>query len=156
VAESGVARRAKRNRELLALLRAGTTSFQAVGADYGLSGERVRQIARKLGYAGRQRSPLWRPDADRRLRRLVRTGLSASLIADRLGVTKNAVTGRAFRLGLLLLGKKRRPTKMAVTVPPRRCATCGRVFTPKRSYALHCSRLCRAAAYRQRRRASRH
>jgi hypothetical protein len=79
VAESGVARRAKRNRQILALLRAGTTSFQAVGADYGLSGERVRQIARKLGYAGRQRSPLWPPDADKRLRKLVRTGLSASV-----------------------------------------------------------------------------
>jgi hypothetical protein len=65
----------------------------------------VRQIARQLGYQGRRASPPWRPEADEQLSELARAGLSASVIAKLLGVTKNAITGRAQRIGLLLLGK---------------------------------------------------
>jgi hypothetical protein len=96
--------REKRNLEMLARLSTGA-SFAAVGAAYGISGERVRQIARQLGYAGR-RNPHWPPEADARLRDLAADGLSASLIAQQVGTTKDAVTSRARRLGLLLSGTK--------------------------------------------------
>jgi GcrA cell cycle regulator len=46
----------------------------------------------------------WSPETTARLAELWEKGLSASLIGAELGVTRNSVLGRAFRLGL---GKRR-------------------------------------------------
>ena len=100
----GKAREQVRNQAIVARLDTGAT-LRAVSVEYGLSPERVRQIARELGYSGRRASPPWPPEADEQLSDLARAGLSASAIGKRLGVTKHAVTGRARRIGLLLLGK---------------------------------------------------
>src|ERR1019366_8255386 len=40
----------------------------------------------------------WTAEKDKQLRRLEAAGLSAAQIADRLGTTRNAVTGRSVRL----------------------------------------------------------
>jgi DNA-binding CsgD family transcriptional regulator len=88
-----------RDEMIVARLVAGGT-MRALATEYGLSPERVRQIARQLGYSGRRANPPWPPEADKRLLELSRAGLPASLIAKRLGVTKNAVTRRLRRLGL--------------------------------------------------------
>ena len=45
-------------------------------------------------------SAMWTRERDEELRRLWDQGLSTSRIGDRLGVTKNAVVGRAHRLNL--------------------------------------------------------
>lgn len=50
------------------------------------------------------------------LRRLWADGLSASIIADRFGVTKNAICGKVYRLGL----PQRRTTMRAVFVSSSR------------------------------------
>jgi DNA-binding CsgD family transcriptional regulator len=97
-----------RDQAMVARLEAGAT-LRSLGVEHGITPERVRQIVRRLGYSGGRASPRWTSDADKRLVELVRTGLSASLIAENLSVTKNAVIGRATRLGLTLRAEKRRP-----------------------------------------------
>jgi GcrA cell cycle regulator len=139
-----------RNQTIVARLNVGAT-LKGVSIEYGITPERVRQIARRLGYSGGRASPRWATDADKQLQELVRTGLSASLIADNLGVTKNAVIGRARRLGLALLAEKRRPPRFTVRVSPRDCVACGSVFTPKRN-ARFCSNLCQRQVWRVARR----
>lgn len=42
----------------------------------------------------------WTDERDAALRQGRKDGLSAAVIADQLGITRNAVLGRAFRLGL--------------------------------------------------------
>ena len=135
----------KRNLEMLGRLRAGA-SFAIVGADYGLSSERVRQIARQMGYSVRQSSPRWLPDADHRLRELASAGFSAALIAEQLGTTKDAVAGRAHRLGVVLSGRTRR----AAIYAPRICATCGSTYAAKTNKGRYCSAACQQRAWRQR------
>jgi DNA-directed RNA polymerase sigma subunit (sigma70/sigma32) len=39
----------ERNREILARYSAGGTTFEALGDEYGLTKERVRQLVRQLG-----------------------------------------------------------------------------------------------------------
>ena len=83
---------------MLAKCKAGVT-FAEIGAEYGVTKERVRQVVRRLGLSGPSRRP-WAPDHTEVLRALWQEGLPASAIAARLGFTKHAVTGRARRLGL--------------------------------------------------------
>ena len=136
----------KRNLAMLERLRAGA-SFRVVGADYGLSSERARQIARQMGYSGRQSSPRWLPDADHRLQDLATAGFSAALIAEQLGTTKDAVAGRAHRLGIVLSGRMRRVAVYA----PRICVACGSIYAAKTSKGRYCSAACQQRAWRQRR-----
>jgi len=59
----------------------------------------------------------WTDDAVETLTRLWRQGdLSATMIAQRLGVTRNAVLGKIHRLGL---SQPRRPRPPAIAPPPR-------------------------------------
>jgi DNA-binding CsgD family transcriptional regulator len=92
------AKQEQRNREMLAQCEAGVTLAE-IGAEHGVSAERVRQIVRRLGVPGTGPSA-WSPTNTATLRRLWRKGLSASLIAEQLGVTRNAITSRANRLDL--------------------------------------------------------
>ena len=92
------AKQEQRNREMLAQCEAGVTLAE-IGAEHGVSAERVRQIVRRLGVPGTGASA-WSQTNTRALRRLWRKGLSASLIAEQLGVTRNAITSRANRLDL--------------------------------------------------------
>ena len=132
-----------RNREMLAQREAGVT-LAAIGAAHGVSAERVRQIVRSLGVAAV--SQRWSQANTATLRRLWRKGLSASLIAEQLGVTKDAVTGRANRLDL----PSRRPRFRAKRPVLRlSCEICGSTFFARRS-AYACSDICRQRAYRQR------
>ena len=123
-------------------------TLAAIGAEHGVSAERVRQIVRRLGVPGTGPSA-WSPTNTATLRRLWRKGLSASLIAEQLGVSKNAVTGRANRLDL--------PSDDPATVPSvPSCgspAICGSTFFARRS-AYACSDICRQRVYRQRKRGS--
>ena len=98
------AKQEQRNREMLAQCEAGVPLAE-IAAEHGVSAERVRQIVRRLGVPGTGPSA-WSPTDTATLRRLWRKGLTASLIADQLGVTKNAITSRANRLDL----PSRRPT----------------------------------------------
>jgi DNA-binding CsgD family transcriptional regulator len=98
------AKQEQRNREMLAQCEAGVPLAE-IGAEHGVSAERVRQIVRCLGVPGTGPSA-WSPTDTATLRRLWRKGLTASLIADQLGVTKDAITSRANRLDL----PSRRPT----------------------------------------------
>lgn len=59
----------------------------------------------------------WTPEADARLRKFIDDGLSATQIAARMCVTRNAVIGRAHRRGLHLNG---RPVKSAPVVRKRK------------------------------------
>lgn len=68
---------------------------------------------------------LWTPERDEELRRLVATGLSYGLIGRTMGITKNAVIGRAHRLFL--------DPRAEVEEPPRERAP-GQEFPPPR----HC------------------
>jgi hypothetical protein len=98
------AKQEQRNREMLTQCEAGVT-LAKIGAEHGVSAERVRQIVRRLGVPGTGLSA-WSPTNTATLRKLWRKGLSASSIAEQLGVTKNAITSRAHRLEL----PSRRPT----------------------------------------------
>ena len=98
------AKQEQRNREMLAQCEAGVPLAE-IAAEHGVSAERVRQIVRRLGVPGTGPSA-WSPTDTATLRRLWRKGLTASLIADKLGVTKDAITSRANRLDL----PSRRPT----------------------------------------------
>ena len=98
------AKQEQRNREMLAQCEAGVTLAE-IGAEHGVSAERVRQIVRRLGVPGTGPSA-WSQTNTATLRRLWLKGLSASLIAEQLGVTRNAITSRANRLDL----PSRRPT----------------------------------------------
>ena len=98
------AKQEQRNREMLAQCEAGVTLAE-IGAEHGVSAERVRQIVRRLGVPGTGPSA-WSSTNTATLQRLWRKGLSASLIAEQLGVTRNAITSRANRLDL----PSRRPT----------------------------------------------
>ena len=142
------AKQDQRNREMLAQREAGVT-LAAIGAEHGISAERVRQIVRRLGVPGTP-SLAWSATNTATLRRLWRKGLSASLIAEQLGVTKNAVTGRANRLDL----PSRRPRYRAKRPVLRlSCEVCGSTFFARRS-AYACSDICRQRVYRQRKRGS--
>ena len=61
-------------------------------------------------------APPWTPDMEAKLRELWPLGLSCSKIAKEIGVTKNAVIGKAHRLQLL----KRREVGARVFKPPRK------------------------------------
>ena len=88
----------QRNQAMLAQHEAGGT-FAEIGAEYGVTYERVRQVVRQMGRSGPGRH-IWPPGLTRSLRALWTKGLPASAIAQRLGLTKDAVTSRARRLGL--------------------------------------------------------
>ena len=62
-------------------------------------GGQVRETWRPLGE--------WTPERDDRLRDLWDSGISGSQIGVQLGTTKNAVIGRAHRLGLPLRGERK-------------------------------------------------
>ena len=142
------AKQEQRNREMLAQCEAGVTLAE-IGAEHGVSAERVRQIVRRLGVPGTGPSA-WSPVNTATLRLLWRKGLSASLIAEQLGVSKNAVTGRANRLDL----PSRRPRFRAKRPVLRlSCEICGSTFFARRS-AYACSDICRQRVYRQRKRGS--
>jgi hypothetical protein len=51
----------------------------------------------------------WTPEMDAIVATGINNGLSSQLIADELGVTRNAVLGRRFRLGLCNGKKPRQP-----------------------------------------------
>lgn len=66
----------------------------------------------------------WTKEQDRVLRQLASDGFSGGLIAPKVKKTRNAVVGRAFRLGLQLRGEfrvtpsgpRRKPRKRSVTL----------------------------------------
>ncbi|WP_375458872.1 GcrA family cell cycle regulator [uncultured Enterovirga sp.] len=74
----------------------------ALAERYGVSVPAVSQRAKRQGLSSRQTRPRWSRERDEALARLREAGLTASEIAPRLGpdVTRGAVLGRAWRLGL--------------------------------------------------------
>lgn len=58
----------------------------------------------------------WTDDVVERLQDFVERGWSAGLIAQELGTTRNAVTGKVHRLGLTTLQK---PTRQIAAAPPK-------------------------------------
>jgi DNA-binding CsgD family transcriptional regulator len=89
-----------RNRDIVARLAAGAT-LREVAKAYGLSQAMVSHINHVTG--GRPLAdarPLWPDDRIGALRKLWRQGLSCTEIAPRLGVSKDAVVGKARRLRL--------------------------------------------------------
>jgi GcrA cell cycle regulator len=79
-------------------LAAGATT-RAVGAEFGLSRQRINQIKHRITGAPAlpTRVPL-AADRTARLRVLWRQGLSSGEIARHLGVSRNAVIGKIYRL----------------------------------------------------------
>lgn len=69
---------------------------------------RHRRIRLKLLRSSSDRLA-WTPEMERRLRTMREEGYSSDQIADKLGITKRAVVGKAFRLGLPRLPRKLSP-----------------------------------------------
>jgi DNA-binding CsgD family transcriptional regulator len=108
----------QRNQEIAARLAAGA-SLREVGVTFGISGERVRQIAVAAGgpHKRRHRAPLWPATRTARLRKLWGR-MSAAEIGLKLGVSKHAVIGKARRLGLSSPSINRK-VKVRHTAPSR-------------------------------------
>jgi GcrA cell cycle regulator len=78
-------------------------SMKAVAAEFGLTPERIRQILIRATNGERECRPAsvpWPEEREQRLRVLWDEGLSITTIGRRLGVSRNAVTGKARRLDL--------------------------------------------------------
>lgn len=60
-------------------------------------------------------TPEWSVESTTQLRALVADGLSAGKISDIMDISRNAVAGKAHRLGIKLLGQDRKPRKVAAT-----------------------------------------
>jgi DNA-binding CsgD family transcriptional regulator len=89
-----------RNRDILKRLAAGA-SMREVAAVVGISKQRIGQISLQLtGRPHGKRRLKWPTERERMLRKLWPTGLSYSKLAQRLGVSRNAVICKAHRLGL--------------------------------------------------------
>jgi DNA-binding CsgD family transcriptional regulator len=89
-----------RNREIAARLVAGAT-HQQVAREFGLSKQRIGQLRLLLtGRPHSERPPKWPVERTRMLAKLWHQGLSCSQIGQRLGVSKDAVLGKARRLDL--------------------------------------------------------
>lgn len=69
--------------------------------------------------AKRKGRPAWAPERIAALRRLWREGYSASMVAQELGVSRNAVLGRVYRMGLARNGSKPVVTKPLPTQKAR-------------------------------------
>ena len=85
--------------------------------------EEVKERATFLGlppYAPATRPTAWTSEQDDRLRALVADGKSSKQIAERIGKTRSAVTGRAHRLGLVLRGGNKAPKIDKRPVRPQR------------------------------------
>ena len=108
----------QRNQEIAARLAAGA-SLREIGGAFGISRERVRQIAVAFGGAHkrRHRAPLWPATRTARLRKLWGR-MSAAEIGLKLGVSKHAVIGKARRLGLSSASINRK-VKIRHTAPSR-------------------------------------
>jgi DNA-binding CsgD family transcriptional regulator len=90
-----------RNRKIVARVAAGAT-LQEVADEYGLTKQMISYVHRRTtGRLLLPHRPKWPEDRVRTLRVLWRKGLPCAAIAQRLGVSKNAVIGKAHRLGLL-------------------------------------------------------
>ena len=75
--------------------------IKAVADEFGLTHQRISQILGKTGEKrGSNTEVDWTPDLIKRLRREWKTGRSTAEIGRRLGVSKNAVIGKADRLDL--------------------------------------------------------
>ena len=88
----------ERNLQILERLKAGVAR-KVIAAEFGLSGKRIDQLAQELGLPRVGPEP-WPKELSRRAQRLRAQGLSSSMIASRLGVTKHAVTGHLRRVAL--------------------------------------------------------
>jgi GcrA cell cycle regulator len=77
----------------------------------------------------------WSDDRVAELTRLWAEGHSASIIAEKLGVTRNAIIGKTFRLGLPppteKIGKPSGPPKSAVKKPKPEPTRLFRLFAPE-------------------------
>lgn len=122
-----------RKEELLSLLRAGSTG-RAAARTFGVSVGAIRcqvAIMRQDGVnvpSAKRPSRVTQGQHDDALRQLWAEGLSGAEIGRRLGISKNAVTGRVHRLGLparpspLVPAK---PVKTSSTAAPYRPALSG-------------------------------
>jgi DNA-binding CsgD family transcriptional regulator len=91
---------AARNREIVARVAAGATLQQVANA-FGLTKQMIGYINKcATGRLLAPHRPEWPDDRVRALRVLWRKGLSTSMIALRLGVSKSAVVAKARRLDL--------------------------------------------------------
>jgi ribosomal protein S14 len=106
----------QRNQTIAARLAAGA-SLREVGGAFGISRERVRQIAVGGAHKRRHRAPLWPATRTARLRKLWGR-MSAAEIGLKLGVSKHAVIGKARRLGLSSPSISRK-VKVRHTAPSR-------------------------------------
>ena len=92
--------RDRRNRAIVKRLAAGA-STRAVGAAFGLTPKRIRQIRMQVtGVRLRPAYAPWSAKRVARLRLLWRKGLSTAEIGRLLGVSKSAVAGKIDRLEL--------------------------------------------------------
>ena len=92
--------RKQRDAAITERLRSGAPK-SAVAAEFGLSRERVLQIAIRVGlHSPRPADASWPADRIAKLRIGWRRGLSTAAIGRRLGVSKGSVLGKARRLGL--------------------------------------------------------
>ena len=113
--------------------------IKAVADEFGLTHQRISQILGKTGEKrGSNTEVDWTSDLIKRLRRDWKTGRSTAEIGRRLGVSKNAVIGKADRLGLPARPSPIRP-KGSGKYPhserkPRRVVSCcwpiGELLTP--------------------------
>jgi DNA-binding CsgD family transcriptional regulator len=106
----------QRNQTIAARLAAGA-SLREVGGAFGISRERVRQIAVGGAHKRRRRPPLW-PATRTALLRKLWGRMSAAEIGLKLGVSKHAVIGKARRLGLSSPSISRK-VKVRHTAPSR-------------------------------------
>jgi hypothetical protein len=90
-----------RDRAIVDRVAAGQSSLKEIGAEFGVSGERVRKIAIRAGVRSQltsaRHSP-WTPERDAMLRRLRAEGLTVPEIASRVGMSTTATQDRILKL----------------------------------------------------------
>jgi hypothetical protein len=71
-----------------------------IGRELGCCPKAVDRSRRRIGLPPRVNFSTWTPERDATLRELLEKGFSAAVIGKELGVSRCAVLGRSFRLGL--------------------------------------------------------
>ena len=92
-------RNARRNKQIKRRFSRGEGRL-SIAKDFGLTTARISQIALGLGARPRHRGTRWPDDDIVILKKNYNKTLSATLIAEQLNTTRNAVIGKANRMGL--------------------------------------------------------
>jgi hypothetical protein len=103
-------------------LRAQRLSYEAISARLGYHAKTIARTVLRYMPGGTKKAslhPEWPPEKDERLRQLIDEKLTAGAIAARMGITRNAVLGRAMRLGLRLKSKRAEMAALPKTDRPK-------------------------------------